>query len=52
MLAATNEGSEAPSASSGEEVVVAEGVAAFLVRERAAEVIKVIEPADPDPEPE
>lgn len=52
MLTATNDGTEAPSASSGEEVIVAEEVAAFLVRQRAAEVIEVIEPGDPDPEAE
>ena len=39
-------------ASSGEEVIVAEEVAAFLVRQRAAEVIEVIEPGDPGPEAE
>jgi hypothetical protein len=52
MLTATNDGTEAPSASSGDEVIVAEEVAAFLVRQRAAEVIEVIEPGDPDPEAE
>ena len=52
MLTATNDGTEAPSASSGEEVVVAEEVAAFLVRQRAAEVIEVIEPGDGDSEAE
>lgn len=52
VLTATNDGTEAPSASSGEEVVVAEKVAAFLVRQRAADVIEVIEPADPDGEAE
>ena len=52
MLTATNDGTEAPSASSGDEVIVSEEVAAFLVRQRAAEVIEVIEPGDPDPEAE
>ena len=52
MLTATNDGAEAPSASPGEEVVVAEEVAAFLVRQRAADVIEVINPADADDEVE
>ena len=52
MLTATNDGTEAPSASSGDEVIVVEEVAAFLVRQHSAEVIEVIEPGDPDPEAE
>jgi hypothetical protein len=52
MLTATNDGTDAPSASSGKEVVVAEEVAAFLVRQRAADVIEVIQPHDPDREAE
>ena len=52
MLTATNDGSQAPSAASGDEVVVAEEIAAFLIRQRAAEVIEVIEPGQTDtPEP-
>jgi hypothetical protein len=50
MLAATNDGTDAPSASPGEEVVVAEKVAAFLVRQRAAVIIEIIEADDPDGE--
>jgi len=52
MLTATDDGTEAPSASSGDEVIVAEEVAAFLVRQRAAIVIDLIEPGDPNPEAE
>ena len=52
MLTATNDGTEAPSASSGDEIIVAEKVAAFLVRQHSAVVIEVIEPGDPDPEAE
>jgi hypothetical protein len=52
MLTATNDGTDAPSAPSGEEVVVAEEVAAFLVRQRAAVVIEIIEADDPDREAE
>jgi hypothetical protein len=48
MLTATDDGTEAPSALSGEEVIVAEEVAAFLVRQRAAEVIEDIEPGNGD----
>lgn len=48
MLTATNDRTAAPSASSGQEVIVAEDVAAFLVRQRAAEVIEFIEPGDGD----
>jgi hypothetical protein len=50
MLTATDDGTDAPYASSGEEVVVAEEVAAFLVRQRAAVVIEIIEGGDPDRE--
>ena len=48
MLTITDEESQCPSASSGEEIVVSEKEAAFLVRQRAADVIEVIErgPAD------
>ena len=52
MMTATSDGAEAPSASPGDEVVVAEEVAAFLVRQRAADVIEVINPADADDEVE
>jgi hypothetical protein len=52
MLTTTSDGTKAPSASSGDEVIVAEEVAAFLVRQRAAEVTEVIAPGDPDPEAE
>jgi hypothetical protein len=48
FIAATNDGSDAPSAGAGEEKVVREDVAAFLVRERAAQVIEVIEPESKD----
>jgi len=43
MLTASNDGTQTPSASSGEEVVVSEEVAAFLVRQRAAHIAEVIE---------
>lgn len=52
MLTATADGTRAPSASSGEEVVVAEEAAAFLIRQRAADVIEVIQPRDRDREAE
>jgi len=48
MISATNDGSDAPSAGAGEEVVVAEEAAAFLIRERAAEIVEVIEPQPDD----
>jgi hypothetical protein len=48
MLTSANDGSETPSAEPGGEVVVSEEVAAFLVRQRAAEVFEVIEPDDSD----
>lgn len=41
LMTATTDGTEVPSASSGVEVVVEEKVAAFLVRQRAAEIIGV-----------
>ena len=49
MLTARNDGGKTPSGSGCEEVVVREGVAAFLVRQRAAEIIEVIERDDPEP---
>jgi hypothetical protein len=49
MLTAANDGSDTPTAESGEEVVVAEDVAAFLVRQRAATIIHVIEPDGSQP---
>jgi hypothetical protein len=46
----TNDGIEAPRADSGEEVVVSEHKAAFLARNRAAQVIEVVEPSEDSPE--
>lgn len=46
MLTAVEEGTDAPSAESGEEVSVTEEVAAFLVRERAADVVEIIRADD------
>jgi hypothetical protein len=43
MFGASNDGTDASQAGSGEEVVVSEHEAALLVRHRAAEVIEVIE---------
>ena len=52
MLTATSDESEAgTSAAAEDELVVSEEVAAFLVRQRAAQIIEVIEPDDSyDPE--
>jgi len=47
MISATNDGSDVPSPHAGQEAIVSEKAAAFLVRERAAEVIEVIEQSDP-----
>ena len=46
LLGVTNDGTEAPQADSGEEVVVSEHTAVFLARNRAAEVIEVVEPSE------
>ncbi len=48
----TKDGTDAPQAGAGEEVVVSEHTAAFLVRNRAAEVIEVVEQGEDDPEKE
>jgi hypothetical protein len=49
MLTATSgEGEAGASAAAGDELVVSEEVAAFLVRQRAAQIIEVIEPDDSD----
>ncbi|HEX5173185.1 MAG TPA: hypothetical protein VFV91_03475 [Gaiellaceae bacterium] len=50
LLGMTNDGTEAPHADSGGEVVVSEHTAAFLARNRAAEVIEVAEPSKDSPE--
>lgn len=46
LLGMTNDGGKAPRADSEEEVVVSEHAAAFLVRNRAAEVIEVLESSE------
>jgi hypothetical protein len=46
LLGMTNDGTDAPQAGSGEEVVVSEHTAAFLARNGAAEVIEVVEPSE------
>ena len=49
----TKDGTDAPQAGAGDEVVVPEHTAAFLVRNRAAEVIEVVvEQAEGSPEKE
>jgi hypothetical protein len=50
LIGMTTDGSKPPRADSEEEVVVCEHTAAFLVRNRAAEVIEVVERAEDDPE--
>jgi hypothetical protein len=50
LLGMTNDSTEAAQADSGEEVVVSERTAAFLARNRAAEVIEVVEPSEDSPE--
>jgi hypothetical protein len=42
----TSDATEPPRAGSEEDVVVPEHTAAFLVRQRAAEVIEVVEPSE------
>lgn len=46
LLGMRNDGSEATQADSGEEVIVSEHAAAFLARNRAAEVMEVVEPSE------
>ena len=46
LLGMTSDGTAPPRAGSEEEVVVPEHTAAFLVRQRAAEVIEVVEPSE------
>jgi len=50
MLTATSEPEREPatSAAAGDEVVVSERAAAFLIRQRAAEIVEIIEPAEND----
>ncbi len=50
LLSSTSDDTDGPQAGSGEEVVVSEHTAAFLVRQRAAEVIEVIEQPEGNPE--
>lgn len=49
LLGMTNDGTNAPQAGAGEEMVVSEHTAAFLVRNHAAEVV---EQAEDNPEKE
>lgn len=49
LITASNDGADTPAAAAAEEVVVGEHVAAFLLRQRAAEIIEIIEPSDRDP---
>jgi hypothetical protein len=49
LMGATSDRSEAPHASSGEEVVVDEHTAAHLVRNRAAEVVELVESSEDNP---
>lgn len=46
MLTASTDGAHPGSAGAGEEIVVPESVAAFLVRQRAVDIIDVLDPAD------
>jgi hypothetical protein len=48
LVAASGEGESRGSAAAGDELVVSEEVAAFLVRQRAAQIVEVIEPAESD----
>jgi hypothetical protein len=43
MISSANDGTDGHSASTGDELVVTEQVAAFLVRQRAAEIAEVLE---------
>lgn len=52
MLGMTNDGTDAPRAGAGEELVVSEHTAAFLVRNRAAEVIEIVEQPEDSAEKE
>ena len=47
MSTASSDGSPAYAGSAGDEIVVPEHVAAFLVRRRSAEIIEVIDVAEP-----
>jgi hypothetical protein len=50
LLGMTNDGSDAPRAGSAGAVVVDEHTAAFLVRNRAATVVEVVETTDDNTE--
>lgn len=50
LLGMTNDGTEPAQAEPGEEVVVSEHAATFLVRSRAAEVIEVVNTSEDGPE--
>jgi hypothetical protein len=47
LVGATSDGTEPSRAGSGEEVVVPESTAAFLMRKRAAELAVLLEPSLP-----
>ncbi len=50
MVSASSDPEREPptSAGAGDEVIVSEEAAAFLVRQRAAEIVEVIEPSEKD----
>lgn len=50
MLTFTSDPEREPatSAAAGDEVVVSEKAAAFLIRQRAADIVEIIEPAESD----
>jgi hypothetical protein len=52
LLGATNDGTHAAQAGADDEVVVPEDTAAFLVRNRAAKVIEVVERVEDSPDRE
>ena len=51
MLSVSSDPEREPptSASAGEEVVVSEETAAFLVRQRAAQIVEIVEQSESDP---
>ena len=52
MLSSSSDGTPGQAAEAGEEIVVPEATAAFLVRQRAVDIIEVIDALKGEPSPD
>ncbi len=52
MLSSSSDGTQGEAAEAGEEIVLPEATAAFLVRQRAADISEVIDAPSGEPKPD